>query len=102
MIRCLLSSNIYINILIITSKHLGDNFSRFTLQETPPPHPAGIVLTRPGYYTDPSMDELAQLTDDNGHCVVENFAVGREGYGNVFFEGITDVTGLNLDDIGIY
>ena len=68
----------------------------------PPPHPAGIVLTRPGYYTDPSMDELAQLTDDNGHCVVENFAVGREGYGNVFFEGITDVTGLNLDDIGIY
>ena len=48
------------------------------------------------------MDELAQLTDDNGHCVVENFAVGREGYGNVFFEGITDVTGLNLDDIGIY
>ena len=48
------------------------------------------------------MDELAQLTDDIGHCVVENFAVGREGYGNVFFEGITDVTGLNLDDIGSY
>ena len=47
------------------------------------------------------MDELAELTDDNGRCVVENFAVGREGYGNVFFEGITDVTGLNLDDIGI-
>ena len=59
------------------------------------------MLTRPGYYTCPPLDELVQMTDDNGHCEVENFSVGREGYGNVFFEGITNVTGLNLDDIGM-
>ena len=47
------------------------------------------------------MDELAEMTDSNGNCQVENFVVGREGYGNVFFPGMTTVTGLNLDEIGI-
>ncbi|XP_064636233.1 nuclear pore complex protein Nup98-Nup96-like isoform X2 [Lineus longissimus] len=66
---------------------------------TPPPHPAGIVLRRPGYYTIPSMDELAVTTDQNGDCIVEDFTVGREGYGSVFYAGITNVAGLNLDEI---
>nr|XP_046267298.1 nuclear pore complex protein Nup98-Nup96 isoform X3 [Scatophagus argus] len=63
------------------------------------PHPAGIVLTRVGYYTIPSMEELADMVDENGECVVENFSVGRKGYGSVFFPGEVNVTGLNLDHI---
>ncbi|XP_054610233.1 nuclear pore complex protein Nup98-Nup96 isoform X3 [Dunckerocampus dactyliophorus] len=63
------------------------------------PHPAGIVLNRVGYYTIPSMDELAEMVDDNGECVVENFTVGRKGYGSIFFPGAVTVTGLNLDEI---
>lgn len=63
------------------------------------PHPAGIVLNRVGYYTIPSMEDLAEMVDEQGDCVVENFTVGRKGYGSVFFPGEVNVTGLNLDDI---
>ncbi|KAH9373402.1 hypothetical protein HPB48_009447 [Haemaphysalis longicornis] len=64
-----------------------------------PAHPAGIVLTRPGYYTIPSMKELAEMVGPDGRCLVENFAVVRDNYGSVFFPGLVDVTGLNLDEI---
>lgn len=40
---------------------------------------SGIVLVRVGYYTIPSMEELAEMVDENGECVVENFTVGRKG-----------------------
>ncbi|KAM9348606.1 nuclear pore complex protein Nup98-Nup96 [Symphorus nematophorus] len=63
------------------------------------PHPAGIVLNRVGYYTIPSMEDLADMVDENGECVVENFSVGRKGYGSIFFPGEVTVTGLNLDEI---
>lgn len=63
-----------------------------------PSHPAGIVLNRPGYYCIPSLEELAVITKD-GVCQVENFTIGREGYGSVYFPGITNLTSLNLDDI---
>nr|XP_020488921.1 nuclear pore complex protein Nup98-Nup96 isoform X2 [Labrus bergylta] len=63
------------------------------------PHPAGIVLNRVGYYTIPSMDDLSEMVDENGDCVVENFTVGRKGYGSIFFPGEVNVTGLNLDEI---
>ncbi|XP_033491350.2 nuclear pore complex protein Nup98-Nup96 isoform X1 [Epinephelus lanceolatus] len=63
------------------------------------PHPAGIVLNRVGYYTIPSMDDLSEMVDENGECVVENFTVGRKGYGSIFFPGEVNVTGLNLDEI---
>uniref|UniRef100_A0A646QCP4 Nuclear pore complex protein Nup98-Nup96 n=1 Tax=Hemiscolopendra marginata TaxID=943146 RepID=A0A646QCP4_9MYRI len=63
------------------------------------PHPAEVVLNRPGYYTIPSLDELAQLVDKNGNCIVENFTIGREGFGNIYFFGLTNVFGLNLDEI---
>ncbi|KAM6984594.1 nuclear pore complex protein Nup98-Nup96 [Aplochiton taeniatus] len=62
------------------------------------PHPAGLVLSRVGYYTIPTMEELAKMVDENGDCVVENFTVGRKGYGSVFFPGEVNVTGLNLDE----
>ncbi|XP_074528013.1 nuclear pore complex protein Nup98-Nup96 isoform X2 [Halichoeres trimaculatus] len=63
------------------------------------PHPAGIVLNRVGYYTIPSMEDLSEMVDENGDCVVENFTVGRKGYGSIFFPGEVNVTGLNLDEI---
>ena len=67
---------------------------------SPVPHPAGLVLRRPGYYTIPSLEELVEFVNDRGECWVENFAIGREGYGNVCFPGDTNVASLNLDDIG--
>uniref|UniRef100_A0A8C9Y2Z3 Nuclear pore complex protein Nup98-Nup96 n=1 Tax=Sander lucioperca TaxID=283035 RepID=A0A8C9Y2Z3_SANLU len=63
------------------------------------PHPAGIVLNRVGYYTIPSMEDLAEMVDENGKCVVDNFTIGRKGYGSIFFPGEVNVTGLNLDEI---
>ncbi|CAF97362.1 unnamed protein product, partial [Tetraodon nigroviridis] len=63
------------------------------------PHPAGIILNRIGYYTIPSMEDLADMVDENGECVVENFSVGRKGYGSIFFPGEVNLTGLNLDEI---
>lgn len=65
-----------------------------------PPHPTGILLTRPGYYTDPSMDDLAKMVDDNGNCFVEDLTIGREGYGSLFFPGVMNVARMNLDEIG--
>lgn len=69
------------------------------LNTSHPSHPAGIILTRVGYYTIPSMDELAQMTDDCGECIVHNFTIGRKGYGSIFFEGEVNLANLNLDEI---
>ena len=69
-------------------------------ENQPPPHPAKVVLRRPGYYTIPTLGDLAQLTDADGNCFVDDFSVGRERYGSVFFPGMTNVKGLNLDEIG--
>ncbi|XP_032076064.1 nuclear pore complex protein Nup98-Nup96 isoform X2 [Thamnophis elegans] len=62
-------------------------------------HPAGIVLTRMGYYTIPSLEELARMTTDTGECIVTDFTVGRKGYGSIYFEGEVNLTNLNLDEI---
>ncbi|KAK3891422.1 hypothetical protein Pcinc_004721 [Petrolisthes cinctipes] len=61
------------------------------------PHPAGIKCTRSGYYTLPSLEDLAEIMTEEGKCEPENFTVGRYGYGNVCFLGKTDVTGLDVD-----
>ncbi|KAJ8342308.1 hypothetical protein SKAU_G00322360 [Synaphobranchus kaupii] len=65
----------------------------------PPQHPAGIVLCRVGYYTIPPMDDLGRMLNENGDCLVENFTVGRKGYGSIFFPGEVNLTDLNLDEI---
>ena len=45
------------------------------------------------------------VTDSEGgaggtkRCLVENFTVGRYGYGNVCFLGMMDVAGLDLDAV---
>ncbi|XP_034033490.1 nuclear pore complex protein Nup98-Nup96 isoform X2 [Thalassophryne amazonica] len=96
------------NVLELSSEEASTSLCEESLQEDKEneqqmsqhsPHPAGLVLTRLGYYTIPSMAELAKAVDEDGRCVVENFTVGRKGYGSVFFPGELNVTGLNLDDI---
>ncbi|NXC48597.1 NUP98 protein, partial [Penelope pileata] len=62
-------------------------------------YPAGIVLTRAGYYTIPSMEELARFANDRNECIVTDFTIGRKGYGSIYFEGEVNLTNLNLDDI---
>ncbi|XP_054829364.1 nuclear pore complex protein Nup98-Nup96 isoform X2 [Eublepharis macularius] len=62
-------------------------------------HPAGICLTRVGYYTIPPMEELAKMTNDKGECVVTDFTIGRKGYGSIYFEGEVSLTDLDLDEI---
>ncbi|KAM4796439.1 LOW QUALITY PROTEIN: nuclear pore complex protein Nup98-Nup96-like [Rhinophrynus dorsalis] len=64
-----------------------------------PPHPAGIILTKPDYYTMPSMEELAKITDENGDCIVDGFTIGRSGYGSIFFEGTINLANVNFDEI---
>uniref|UniRef100_A0A8U8ATT8 Nuclear pore complex protein Nup98-Nup96 n=1 Tax=Geospiza parvula TaxID=87175 RepID=A0A8U8ATT8_GEOPR len=60
---------------------------------------AGIVLTRAGYYTIPTLEELARLTNDRKECIVTDFTIGRTGYGSIYFEGEVNLTNLNLDEI---
>lgn len=69
------------------------------LEAQKPPHPACIVLSRVGYYTIPSMEDLGRMLNENGECIVENFTVGRKGYGSVFFSGEVNLTNMNLDEI---
>lgn len=63
------------------------------------PHPTGIKLTRPGYYTIPSLEKLVDYIREDGSCVVPDFTIGRKGYGNVYFGEPMDVAGLDLDDL---
>lgn len=63
-------------------------------------HPTKIKLRRAGYYTIPPMDELSELVDDEGSCIVDGFTIGRYDYGNVYFPDRFNVAGLDLDSIG--
>jgi nuclear pore complex protein Nup98-Nup96 len=67
--------------------------------QSAPAHPANIILERPGYFTIPSMADLAAMTDSKGDCLAENFAIGRVDYGCITFPGITNLADLNLDEI---
>ncbi|XP_041983346.1 nuclear pore complex protein Nup98-Nup96 isoform X2 [Aricia agestis] len=62
-----------------------------------PPHPAGVKLTRPGYYTIPSLDEMITYMRADGTCVVPHLTVGRRNYGNVFYDCEIDVANMDLD-----
>lgn len=55
------------------------------------------ILTRPGYSTRPSIDQLRTYTESELRQV-ENFIVENE-HGRVEFEGRTDVIGVNLDEL---
>lgn len=62
-------------------------------------HPTGIILTRPEYYTKPTLDELVKYIAEDGSCIVKGFTIGRIGYGNVRFSEAFDVSNLNLDEL---
>ncbi|XP_052829628.1 nuclear pore complex protein Nup98-Nup96 isoform X1 [Octopus bimaculoides] len=81
-----------------TQDNFNNNETEYEYSNVPP-HPANIVLMRPGYYTVPSWQELTDITDENGDCIVEDFTIGREGYGSVFFPGPTNIAGMNFDEI---
>lgn len=46
------------------------------------------------------MNELADLMDEDGSCVVDGFTIGRYDFGNVYFPDRFNVAGLDLDSIG--
>ncbi|KAG7391649.1 hypothetical protein PHYPSEUDO_004151 [Phytophthora pseudosyringae] len=62
------------------------------------PSPACPVLLNKEYFTEPSLSELQQLTDDELRNM-ENFVIGRRGCGKIAFIGATDVRGLQLDQL---
>ncbi len=39
---------------------------------------AGIRLSKAGYYMFPTTDELDDLMDEHGRCVVQDFVIGRQ------------------------
>ena len=57
-------------------------------------------FSRSEYCTVPPLVDLNKRIDNNGDVFVDDFVVGREGYGKVKFYGRTNVAGLNLDEIG--
>lgn len=60
----------------------------------------GVIQTRSDYYTIPSLDELDALYNESTDtCFVENFTIGRQNYGSIYWQGPLDVKGLNLDEI---
>lgn len=59
---------------------------------------ANVTLKRAGYYTIPPLDKLDDYLCGET-CVVQDFTVGRENYGNVYFPESFDIYGLNLDEI---
>jgi len=58
-------------------------------------------LTRPGYFTSPSLEELSSMTKEQLKAV-PSFTVGLVDTGIIRFLGPTDVTGLDLDSIIIF
>lgn len=80
----------------------------YTITDSPLPAPTSqpiqatttVILTKPDYYTRPPLDELEQLVHQDGNCIIEDFTVGRTGCGEIIFFGMTDVTGMNLDELG--
>lgn len=55
------------------------------------------ILTKPGYHTQPKMSELAKYSFET-LMEIDNFCVFNED-GMVEFEGLTDLTYVNLDEI---
>jgi len=62
----------------------------------------GVLLTRPGYYIEPPIEELDQEVDEQGNCFVNKFVVGRLNHGEIRFLQTVNVAGLNMDEIGKY
>lgn len=62
----------------------------------PPLNPRAPTLTRPGYYTVPSMRRLRRMTDAELRAV-PRLVVGRQGVGEIAFLYPVDLLGVDLD-----
>jgi len=60
----------------------------------------GVICTLAGYYTKPSVPELDLYMDNDGKCLIREFRVGRQNFGQVKFLEVVNVAGLNIDEIG--
>uniref|UniRef100_A0A1A9WVG8 Nuclear pore complex protein Nup98-Nup96 n=1 Tax=Glossina brevipalpis TaxID=37001 RepID=A0A1A9WVG8_9MUSC len=96
-------SDINANFSVFSNRSLSTEEKSTTVDESNlaeyEEHPTGIILRRKGYYVIPSLDDLKSYLAEDGTCIVPNFTVGREGYGNVYFGKEMDVANLNLDEI---
>ena len=54
------------------------------------------LLTKPDYYTDPSMQEILQLTPEDLQRI-HNFTIINKRVGQIRFFGYSDLTGIDLD-----
>ncbi|UKK02906.2 hypothetical protein MACK_003004 [Theileria orientalis] len=62
------------------------------------PNPNAPKLKGEGYVTRPHINLLKAMTDKE-LSEVKEFQISRDGYGDILFPGVTDVRGLDLDDI---
>lgn len=53
-------------------------------------------LSRPDYYTEPSMADLSRMSAES-RSQIHQFTVGRYNIGSIMFTGCTDVNNLDLD-----
>jgi len=90
--------------LAFSESHPSDVEQPSTSSPTPPitqsAGPSGVLNTRSDYYTIPPVDELDSMATDSDPVEVDNFTVGRHGYGVIVFPGKTDVRDLNLNELG--
>ncbi|CAI5445511.1 unnamed protein product [Caenorhabditis angaria] len=63
---------------------------------------AGVKLTKPDYYTIPSMSEMSKMVK-NGRIILENgLTIGRSSYGSVFWPGKIELSDVCFDEIVIF
>lgn len=55
-------------------------------------------LTRPEYYSNPSVEAMSKMSETK-LWRVDNFEIGRYGFGSIRWPGLTDVRGLDLDEL---
>jgi len=64
------------------------------------PAPASLVplLARPEYYSSPSVEAMAGMSEAK-LSRIDNLEIGRYGYGTVRWPGLTDVRRVNFDEV---
>eukprot|EP01130_Rhizamoeba_saxonica_P003273 TRINITY_DN1399_c0_g1_i11.p1 TRINITY_DN1399_c0_g1~~TRINITY_DN1399_c0_g1_i11.p1 ORF type:complete len:1043 (+),score=259.01 TRINITY_DN1399_c0_g1_i11:1942-5070(+) len=60
-----------------------------------------VTLTKDGYYTDPSIEDLNKMPEDQLKSV-SNFTIGHRSYGKVKFLDPVNIVGINFDNIVIF
>ncbi|KAI6197105.1 hypothetical protein M3Y94_01185700 [Aphelenchoides besseyi] len=61
--------------------------------------PCGVRLSKRSYYTEPSIDELANFVQDGKVHLADGFAIGRIGYGRIEWCGPISFSNVDLGEI---